>query len=166
MAHPTTLHYNKTVIGLTDSTDFHFLMIAFHYMAPFLAMAELKRALFCSSGLTKTFHFMARFLAMAELKQASLCSSGLTKTLERIHKSIITHTFRSNDRFGLIHITPSLCSPPDSPWLHATTVPLPSEQLPPIRPRSSAGRATNKSACARRSSAAIGGSANSRAVRQ
>ena len=26
----------------------------FHFMAPFLAMAELKRALFCSFGLTKT----------------------------------------------------------------------------------------------------------------
>ena len=25
--------------------------IVFHFMAPFLAMAELKRALFCSSGL-------------------------------------------------------------------------------------------------------------------
>ena len=28
MTHPITLHYNKTVIGFTDSTDFHFLMIA------------------------------------------------------------------------------------------------------------------------------------------
>ena len=30
-------------------------------MAPFLAMAELKRALFCSSGLTKTLDFILRF---------------------------------------------------------------------------------------------------------
>ena len=37
-------------------------------MARFLAMAELKRALFCSSGLTKTLDFILRFLAMAELK--------------------------------------------------------------------------------------------------
>ena len=37
-------------------------------IANFLAMAELKQAWLCSSGLTKTFHFMARFLAMAELK--------------------------------------------------------------------------------------------------
>ena len=42
----------------------------FHFMAPFLAMAKLKQAWLCSSGLTKTFHFMAPFLAMAELKQA------------------------------------------------------------------------------------------------
>ena len=49
-------------------------------MARFLAMAKLKQAWLCSSGLTKTFHFMARFLAMAKLKQAWLCSSGLTKT--------------------------------------------------------------------------------------
>ena len=42
----------------------------FYFIAPFLAMAELKQAWLCSSGLTKTFHFMAPFLAMAELKQA------------------------------------------------------------------------------------------------
>ena len=62
----------------------------FRFTAPFLAMAELKRALFCSSGLTKTFHFMAPFLAMAELKRALFCSSGLTKTLDfilRFHPS-------------------------------------------------------------------------------
>ena len=51
----------------------------FYFIAPFLAMAELKQAWLCSSGLTKRFHFMAPFLAMAELKQAWLCSSGLTK---------------------------------------------------------------------------------------
>ena len=33
-------------------------------------MAKLKQAWLCSSGLTKRFHFMAPFLAMAELKQA------------------------------------------------------------------------------------------------
>ena len=49
-------------------------------MAHFLAMAESKRALFCSFGLTKTFHFMAHFLAMAESKRALFCSFGLTKT--------------------------------------------------------------------------------------
>ena len=49
-------------------------------MAPFLAMAKLKQAWLCASGLTKKFHFMARFLAMAKLKQAWLCSFGLTKT--------------------------------------------------------------------------------------
>ena len=49
-------------------------------MAPFLAMAKLKQAWLCSSGLTKTFYFIAPFLAMAKLKQAWLCSSGLTKT--------------------------------------------------------------------------------------
>jgi len=48
-------------------------------MAPFLAMAKLKQAWLCSSGLTKTFYFIAPFLAMAKLKQAWLCSSGLTK---------------------------------------------------------------------------------------
>jgi len=31
-------------------------------------------------GAFYSFHFMARFLAMAKLKQAWLCSSGLTKT--------------------------------------------------------------------------------------
>jgi hypothetical protein len=48
-------------------------------MAPFLAMAKLKQAWLCSSGLTKTFYFIAHFLAMAKLKQAWFCSSGLTK---------------------------------------------------------------------------------------
>jgi len=38
------------------------------FILRFLAMAELKQALFCSFGLTKTFHFMAPFLAMAEFK--------------------------------------------------------------------------------------------------
>ena len=52
----------------------------FHFMAPFLAMANLKQAWLCSSVLTKTFYFIAHFLAMAKLKQAWLCSSGLTKT--------------------------------------------------------------------------------------
>ena len=37
----------------------------FYFIAPFLAMAELKQAWFCSSGLTKTFLFKAIFLAMA-----------------------------------------------------------------------------------------------------
>src|SRR5574344_3101197 len=50
-------------------------------MAPFLAMTELKRALFCSFGLTKTLDFILRFLAMTELKRALFCSFGLTKTL-------------------------------------------------------------------------------------
>ena len=36
----------------------------------FMAMTKLKQAWLCSSGLTKRFHFMAPFLAMAELKQA------------------------------------------------------------------------------------------------
>ena len=60
----------------------------FHFMARFLAMAKLKQAWLCSSGLTKTFYFIAPFLAMAELKQAWLCSSGLTKTLLRLRKDI------------------------------------------------------------------------------
>ena len=30
----------------------------FHFMAPFLAMAKLKQAWLCPSGLTKTFHFI------------------------------------------------------------------------------------------------------------
>ena len=34
------------------------------------------------------FHFMAPFLAMAKLKQAWLCSSGLTKTLLKLRKDI------------------------------------------------------------------------------
>ena len=49
--------------------------IMFLFKAPFLAMANLKQAWLCSSGLTKTFLFKARFLAMAELKQA--CSAHL-----------------------------------------------------------------------------------------
>ena len=57
----------------------------FHFMAPFLAMAKLKQAWLCSSGLTKTFHIMAHFLAMAKLKQTWLCSSGLTKTFILVH---------------------------------------------------------------------------------
>ncbi|WP_144269541.1 hypothetical protein [Prevotella sp. P3-92] len=50
------------------------------FILRFLAMAELKRALFCSFGLTKTLDFILRFLAMAELKRALFCSFGLTKT--------------------------------------------------------------------------------------
>ena len=50
------------------------------FILRFLAMTELKRALFCSFGLTKTFHFMAHFLAMADLERARVCSFGLTKT--------------------------------------------------------------------------------------
>ncbi len=46
-----------------------------YFKAPFLAMAKLKQAWLCSSGLTKTFLFKAPFLAMAELKQA--CSAHL-----------------------------------------------------------------------------------------
>ena len=40
------------LIWLNENVPFH---------APFLAMAELKRALFCSSGLTKTLDFILRF---------------------------------------------------------------------------------------------------------
>ena len=50
------------------------------FILRFLAMAELKRTLFCSFGLTKTLDFILRFLAMAELKRALFCSFGLTKT--------------------------------------------------------------------------------------
>ena len=50
------------------------------FILRFLAMAELKRALFCSFGLTKTLDFILRFLAMADLKRALFCSFGLTKT--------------------------------------------------------------------------------------
>ena len=46
-----------------------------YFIAPFLAMANLKQAWLCSSGLTKTLYFIARFLAMANLKQA--CSAHL-----------------------------------------------------------------------------------------
>ena len=60
----------------------------FYFIAPFLAMAELKQAWLCSSGLTKTFLFKALFLDMANLKQAWLCSSGLTKTFLRLRKDI------------------------------------------------------------------------------
>ena len=59
-----------------------------YFIAPFLAMANLKQAWLCSSGLTKTFLFKALFLAMANLKQAWLCSSGLTKTFLRLRKDI------------------------------------------------------------------------------
>ena len=38
---------------------------SFYSIAHFLAMAKLKQAWLCSSGLTKMFHFMAHFLAMA-----------------------------------------------------------------------------------------------------
>ena len=34
------------------------------------------------------FHFMAPFLAMAEPEQARFCSSGLTKTLLKLRKDI------------------------------------------------------------------------------
>ena len=47
----------------------------FYFIARFLAMAELKQAWLCLSGLTKTLYLIARFLAMAELKQA--CSAHL-----------------------------------------------------------------------------------------
>ena len=60
----------------------------FYFIARFLAMANLKQAWLCSSGLTKTLYFIAPFLAMAKLKQAWLCSSGLTKTLLRLRKDI------------------------------------------------------------------------------
>ena len=36
----------------------------------------------------KKFQSLAHFLAMAKLKQAWLCSSGLTKTLLRLRKDI------------------------------------------------------------------------------
>ena len=37
-------------------------------MAPFLAMTELKRALFCSFGLTKTFFNFNQFPQLRDLK--------------------------------------------------------------------------------------------------
>ncbi|MEE1141926.1 MAG: hypothetical protein UHP25_11170, partial [Prevotella sp.] len=40
----------------------------FHFMAPFLAMTELKRALFCSFGLTKTFFNFNQFPQLRDLK--------------------------------------------------------------------------------------------------
>jgi len=43
-------------------------------MAPFLAMAELKRALFCSSGLTKTLDFILRFSSFVFILRFSLHS--------------------------------------------------------------------------------------------
>ena len=69
-------------------------------MARFLAMAVLKQAWLCSSGLTKTFHFMARFLAMAELKQAWLCSSGLMKTLDYLVQKLCRFFARNRVRKG------------------------------------------------------------------
>ena len=65
---------------LGENVHRNYLEKTFHFMAPFLAMAKLKQAWLCPSGLTKTFYFIAPFLAMAKLKQAWLCSSGLTKT--------------------------------------------------------------------------------------
>ena len=59
--------FDSTLSSLIDST-LGFRCRLFRFTAPFLAMAELKRALFCSSGLTKTFHFTAPLLAMAEFK--------------------------------------------------------------------------------------------------
>ena len=59
--------FDSTLSSLIDST-LGFRCRSFRFTAPFLAMAELKRALFCSFGLTKTFHFTAPFLAMAEFK--------------------------------------------------------------------------------------------------
>ena len=50
-------------------------------------MTELKRALFCSFGLTKTLDFILRFLAMAMTEQAHHCSSGLTKTFTCVQLS-------------------------------------------------------------------------------
>ena len=47
-------------------------------------MAELEQARFCSSGLTKTFHFMAPFLAMAELKQALFLLIWLNENVENV----------------------------------------------------------------------------------
>ncbi|MCI7001440.1 MAG: hypothetical protein MR898_03900, partial [Prevotella sp.] len=41
----------------------------FHFMAPFLAMTELKRALFCSFGLTKTFFNFNQFPQLRNLNR-------------------------------------------------------------------------------------------------
>ena len=68
------------ILSLDFIPEFHSWISFLDFILRFLAMAELKRALFCSFSLTKTFHFMAPFLAMAELKRALFCSSGLTKT--------------------------------------------------------------------------------------
>ena len=38
---------------------------SFYFIAHFLAMAQIKQAWLCSSGLTKMFYFIAPFLAMA-----------------------------------------------------------------------------------------------------
>jgi hypothetical protein len=50
---------------LTDKKE------TFHFMAPFLAMAKLKQAWLCSSGLTKTFVFHGTF-SRHGIAQASL----------------------------------------------------------------------------------------------
>ena len=71
-------------------------------MAPFLAMIELKRALFCSFGLTKTFHFMAPFLAMADLERARVCSFGLTKTFFNFNQF---HQLQNLNKITGIHAT-------------------------------------------------------------
>ena len=48
-----------------------------------------------SNGGLMLFHFMAPFLAMAELKRALFYSSGLTKTLGNMHGSLANRTAHS-----------------------------------------------------------------------
>ena len=58
-------------------------------------MAKLKQAWLCSSGLTKTFHFMAPFLAMAELKQALFLLIWLNENVENVvSKKLDGHRLR------------------------------------------------------------------------
>ena len=104
----TILHYTsynltlwQIIIGNTDSDDFHFLMIAFHFMAPFLAMAELKRALFCSSGLTKTLVFPRQFGAHFFLMSHRY--SGAAKTEWKLGFTIVSRPY---ELYRLDHYCP------------------------------------------------------------
>ena len=53
---------NCHIIFLNLILGFHPWISFLDFILRFLAMAELKRALFCSSGLTKTVDFLLRFL--------------------------------------------------------------------------------------------------------
>ena len=72
------------------------------FILRFLAMAELKRALFCSFGLTKTLDFILRFLAMADLKRALFSLIWLNENVG-FHPSFSRHG-RIKASFILAHL--------------------------------------------------------------
>ena len=83
------MFFNSNVLGLTAKG--YCLLTSrttvgsdnFHFMAPFLAMTELKRALFCSFGLTKTFFNFNQFHQLRNLNLFSSFSIAKVRLSEQ-----------------------------------------------------------------------------------